>query len=104
MTIALLAACSLAVGLSTVWPAAVYAAVPLFVLGLLVLIAGIALAMLELRYAVDPVEIESPSSDNWRTTSRPAVRGRMTTGRPASAPGVLTSRPPSAHTARRSTD
>src|SRR3982751_514336 len=59
LTIALLAACSLAVGLSTVWPAAVYAAVPLFVLGLLLLIAGVLFALLELRSAVDPVEIES---------------------------------------------
>jgi hypothetical protein len=59
LTIALLAACSLAVGLSTVWPAAAYAAVPLFVLGLLLLIAGVVFALLELRYAVDPVEIES---------------------------------------------
>src|SRR4051794_3639199 len=53
LTIALLAACSLAVGLSTVWPAAAYAAVPLFVLGLLLLIVGVVFALLELRYAVD---------------------------------------------------
>src|SRR4051794_40157030 len=37
LTIALLAACSLAVGLSAVFPAAAYAAVSLFVLGLLLL-------------------------------------------------------------------
>jgi hypothetical protein len=59
LTIALLAACSLAVGLTTVWPAAAYAAVPLFVLGLLLLIVGVVFALLELRYAVDPVEVES---------------------------------------------
>lgn len=58
MTISLLAACSLALGLSTVVPAAGYAAVPLFALGLLLLIASAVLAMLELRTAIDPVEME----------------------------------------------
>jgi len=58
LTIAMLAACSLTLGLSTVVPAAGYAAPPLFVLGLLLLIAGIFFAMLELRYATEPVEIE----------------------------------------------
>ena len=58
LTIALLAACSLAVGLSAVFPAAAYAAVPLFVLGLILLIAGVALALMELGAAIDPVDME----------------------------------------------
>lgn len=58
MSVAVMAACSIGVGLATLAPAFVYVAVPLFVLGLLLLIAAASLAMLELKYAVDPVELE----------------------------------------------
>ena len=58
LTIACLAACSLAVGLTTVAPALVYVAVPLFVVGLLLVITAVVFAMLELKYAVDPVNLE----------------------------------------------
>jgi hypothetical protein len=59
LTIACLAMCSLFLGLSALWPPAMYVAVPLFVLGLLLLFAGVILAALELRQALDPVSLES---------------------------------------------
>lgn len=59
LTIACLAICSLFVGLSTICPAAMYVAVPLFVIGLLLLFIGVIFAALELRQALDPVELES---------------------------------------------
>ena len=59
MTIICLSLCSIAVGFSVAWPAALYVAVPLFILGLLLLIAGVAYAMIELRLALDPIELES---------------------------------------------
>jgi hypothetical protein len=59
LTIICLAFCSLAVGLSVVWPLAIYAAVPLFVLGLLLLVIGVVFAMIEMKYALDPIELES---------------------------------------------
>ncbi len=59
LTIACLAVCSLAVGLSVVWPYAMYLAVPLFVIGLLLLFSGVIFAAVELRQALDPVELES---------------------------------------------
>jgi hypothetical protein len=59
LTIIFLAFCSLAVGLSAVWPGAIYAAVSLFVIGLLLLIVGVIFAMIEMRYALDPIELES---------------------------------------------
>ena len=59
MTIACLALCSLVVGLSTVWAPAMYIAVPLFVIGLLLLFVGVVIAAVELKQALDPVELES---------------------------------------------
>jgi hypothetical protein len=59
LTIACLAACSLCVGLSTLLPALIYPAVILFILGLLLLILGVIFAMIEMKYALDPVELES---------------------------------------------
>lgn len=60
-TIICLAFCSLGLGLSTVWPPLVAAAVPLFVAGLLLLVAGAGFALLELRFALDPIELEARS-------------------------------------------
>src|SRR3954468_5650391 len=59
LSIALLASCSLSVGLSIVWPSMIYAAVVLFVFGLGLMIVGVVLAMIELQGALDPVELES---------------------------------------------
>ena len=59
LTIASLSMCSLCVGLSTVIPTAMYVAVPLFVIGLLLLFVGVIIAAIELRQALDPVELES---------------------------------------------
>jgi hypothetical protein len=47
------------VGLSTLLPALIYPAVILFILGLLLLILGVIFAMIEMKYALDPVELES---------------------------------------------
>jgi hypothetical protein len=59
LTIACLAICSLLVGVSTVWEPAIYVAAPLFVIGLLLLFVGVIFAAMELRQALDPVELES---------------------------------------------
>lgn len=58
LTVGLLSLCSLAVGLSTIAPWMAYVAVPLFVLGVLLVVAAVTFALIELRYAVDPVERE----------------------------------------------
>ena len=58
VTIGCLALCSLAVGLSTIWKGMTYVAVPLFVVGLGLLVTGVLFALLELRYALRPVELE----------------------------------------------
>ena len=57
-TIISLALCSLIVGLSTVWHGLVYVAVPLFVMGLGWLVTGASFALLELRLALAPIELE----------------------------------------------
>jgi len=59
LTIVCLALCSIAVGLSAAWPAAIYAAAPLFILGLLLLVVGTLFALAELHRALDPIELES---------------------------------------------
>ena len=58
-TIASLVLCSLSLGLSVVVPTAIYAAVGTFVLGLGLLLAGLAFAMLDLRLSLDPVLMET---------------------------------------------
>ncbi|MFI5378070.1 MAG: DUF2721 domain-containing protein [Tepidisphaerales bacterium] len=58
-TIGCLAACSLCLGLSTMVPALVVPAVVLFVAGMLAMIAAVILGLMELRQALDPVELES---------------------------------------------
>ncbi len=59
LTIICLAICSIAVGLSVAWTVAMYAAVPLFILGLLLLVIGVIFAMIEMKRALNPVELES---------------------------------------------
>jgi hypothetical protein len=59
LTIAFLSLCSMAVGLSILWPGLIYVAAPLFVLGLGLLLVGVIFAMIEMKYALDPVELES---------------------------------------------
>ncbi len=59
LTIASLALCSLLLGLGAVWPPLNYAAAGLFVIGLVLLIAGVGFALAELRRALDPIELES---------------------------------------------
>jgi len=56
--IGLLVACSLMNGLTVIWPAAVAGAVACFVGGMLLLLLGIACAMLELKAALSPAELE----------------------------------------------
>ena len=58
-TIACLTLCSLLSGLGTVWPPAAVGAVALFVTGMGLLLAAVLLAILELRQALDPVELET---------------------------------------------
>jgi hypothetical protein len=45
--------------LSTFTSALIYPAVGLFIVGLLLLIAGVVFALIEMRFALDPVELES---------------------------------------------
>lgn len=58
-TILCLTVCSLATGLSVVWPWAMYIAIPPYVCGALLLVAGIIFAIIEMRGALKPVEFES---------------------------------------------
>jgi hypothetical protein len=58
-TIACLTACSLLSGLATVWPPATGEAVALFVAGMALMLAAVVFALLELRRALDPVELET---------------------------------------------
>jgi len=59
LTIALLISCCLMLGLSVLAPAAAFIAVALFVLGLVSMLAGMISAMLELKGAIQPAELES---------------------------------------------
>jgi len=59
LTIVCLAACSLAQGLSVFLPVLIYVAGILFILGLVLLITGVSFAILEMRSALDPIELES---------------------------------------------
>lgn len=58
-TISLLIGCCLMLGLSTLAPSAIFAAVGLFILGLLSMLASTMAATLELFAALEPVELES---------------------------------------------
>jgi uncharacterized membrane protein YbjE (DUF340 family) len=59
LTIGMLIGCSLMLGLSVLLPKAIYVAIPLFVLGLLSLLTATIAAALELKGALEPVELES---------------------------------------------
>jgi hypothetical protein len=59
LTVGCLAVCSLALGLSTVLPPLLYAAVGFFVAGMLTLIAGVCFALAEVGRALEPVDLES---------------------------------------------
>jgi hypothetical protein len=59
LTISLMIGCSTMLGLSVLVPHAVFVAVPLFMLGLLTMFAGMIAAMLELKAALQPAELES---------------------------------------------
>jgi hypothetical protein len=59
LTIACLSSCSLALGLSVIWPDVTLIAVMFFVLGLGLLILGVAFAIIEMYRALDPIELES---------------------------------------------
>ncbi len=59
LTIGMLIGCSLMLGLSVLLPNAIYVAIPLFVLGLLSMLAATIAAALELKGALEPVELES---------------------------------------------
>jgi hypothetical protein len=59
LSIVSLALCSMSLGLSTVWPVLVYAAVSLFILGLTLLVLGMVSALFELHSALDPVDLET---------------------------------------------
>jgi len=58
LTISLLIGCCMMLGLSVVFPHAIFIAVPLFMLGLLMMLAGMIAAMLELKAALQPAELE----------------------------------------------
>ena len=59
LTVACLSVCSLLLGLTAVWPPLMPAAALMFVAGLLSLLAGVIVAMVELKAALDPVELET---------------------------------------------
>ncbi len=57
-TVCCLTLCSLATGLSMVWPPAMYTAAGLFLLGSLLFLVAILLALMEMLGALEPVELE----------------------------------------------
>lgn len=57
--IACLTICSLAAGLTVLFPTAIYLAIPYFVTGVLLLLIGVIFALLELKGSLTPVEHES---------------------------------------------
>jgi len=59
LTIGLLICCCIMLGLSVLLPAAVYVAIALFILGLLSMLSSTIAAALELKGALEPVELES---------------------------------------------
>jgi hypothetical protein len=59
LTIICLALCSLTLGLSILRPELIYVAVGLFITGLILLIIGVSFAVIEMRTALDPIELES---------------------------------------------
>ncbi|HUB26833.1 MAG TPA: DUF2721 domain-containing protein [Tepidisphaeraceae bacterium] len=59
LTVCLLIGCCLMLGLSVLLPGAIYLAVPLFMLGLISMLVGIICAMMELKEALQPAELES---------------------------------------------
>ena len=59
LTIGLLIGTCLALSLSVELPSSMYVAIFFFILGLLVMLCGIIFAALELRWALEPVEMES---------------------------------------------
>jgi len=59
LTIGMLIGCSLMLGLSVLLPRAMYVAIPLYVLGLLSMLTATVAAAVELKRALEPVELES---------------------------------------------
>lgn len=59
VTIALLIGCSILLGLSALVPPVIFPAIALFVLGLLTMLAGTITAIIELKAALEPAEVES---------------------------------------------
>jgi hypothetical protein len=59
LTVVLLVCCCLMLGLSIVIPATIYLAVTLFIIGLVSMLVAIISAMLELKAALQPAELES---------------------------------------------
>jgi len=58
-TIACLSICSLVLGLSVLWSGLIVPSVLFFIMGMVLLIAGVIIAMRELYCALQPVELES---------------------------------------------
>ena len=58
LSIAFLAACSLCLGLSGAFPALTYGAVAFFMVGLLLVIVAVLFALVEIQFALHPVELE----------------------------------------------
>jgi hypothetical protein len=59
LTVACLAVCSLALGLSTIIPQLVYVAVGCFVVGMVFLVSAVGFALAEVARALEPVDLES---------------------------------------------
>ncbi len=87
-TIACLTACSLATGLSVLLPAAKYPAMALFVTGMLLLLAAVVPAILDMRLALAPIELES------RFVSRLEDEFEKGANGPAGEPPEVPDRPP----------
>src|SRR5438105_57661 len=59
LTVACLAICSLLLGLIIFCPGLIYVAAVLFIVGLVLLVIGVGFALVEIRHALNPLELES---------------------------------------------
>jgi hypothetical protein len=73
LCVAVMAVCSVAVGLATLLPWLAYVAAPLFVIGLTLVVVAVSVAIRELKCAMDPVELEGRFLQTLNSDFQPAV-------------------------------
>ncbi|MBI1337822.1 MAG: DUF2721 domain-containing protein [Phycisphaera sp.] len=71
-TVAMMLLCSLAIGMSLVHNQTITAALALFVVGVLTMLVGVVLAMIELSRSLEPVDLEQDSLERLQNLLRQA--------------------------------